>query len=268
VNPTQLRELLAAHDLRPSKALGQHFLADANTADRIVRLAGVEPGMRVVEVGPGVGSLTVPLLDAGAHVRAIEFDRHVLPVLQSRTEGRDIEIVNADAMTVDWSAELAGADEWAMVANLPYNVATPMLMRALAEAPMITRYLVMVQREVGERIAASVGDDAFGAVSVKVAWWAAARVVGRVPPTVFLPPPNVDSALVELIRHPSPPVAVHDPARMFTLINAGFATRRKMLRRTLAGMVTPEAFGAAGIDPTARAETLTLAEWARLSDAG
>jgi 16S rRNA (adenine1518-N6/adenine1519-N6)-dimethyltransferase len=143
-----------------------------------------------------------------------------------------------------------------------------MLMRALAEAPMITRYLVMVQREVGERIAASVGDDAFGAVSVKVAWWAAARVVGRVPPTVFLPPPNVDSALVELVRHPSPPVAVHDPARMFTLINAGFATRRKMLRRTLAGMVAPEAFAAAGIDPTARAETLTLAEWARLSDAG
>jgi 16S rRNA (adenine1518-N6/adenine1519-N6)-dimethyltransferase len=267
VNPTQLRELLAAHDVRPSKALGQHFLADANTAHRIVRLAGVNEGAHVVEVGPGVGSLTLPLLEAGARVRAIELDRHVLPVLETVTAGGAVEIVNADAMEVDWSEVLAGFDEWAMVANLPYNVATPLLMRALETAPMITRYLVMVQREVGERIAAAVGDDAFGAVSVKVAWWAAARVVGRVPPTVFLPPPNVESALVELVRHPSPPVAVRDPARMFTLINAGFATRRKMLRRTLAGLVSPEAFERAGIEPTARAETLQLDDWARLSDA-
>jgi 16S rRNA (adenine1518-N6/adenine1519-N6)-dimethyltransferase len=267
VNPTQLRDLLAAHDLRPSKALGQHFLADANTAHRIVRLAGVEPGTRVVEVGPGVGSLTVALLDAGARVRAIEVDRHVVPAFEAVTAGRDVDLVSADAMRIDWPAALADGDRWMMVANLPYNVATPLLLRALEQAPMIEHYVVMVQREVGERIAASAGDAAYGAVSVKVAWWARARVVGRVPPTVFVPPPNVESALVELVRHPAPPVAVRDPARMFDLVNAGFATRRKMLRRALAGRVDEHAFTVARVDPAARAETLTLADWARLSDA-
>src|SRR5262249_54392677 len=158
-------------------------LADPNTAERIVRMSGVVAGARVVEVGPGVGSLTVALLDAGVHVCAVELDKHVIPVLASVTEGRDIEIVNADAMTVDWRA-LLGSKTHVMVANLPYNVATPLLLRALDEAPMIERFLVMVQREVGERLAASPGDAAFGAVSVKVAWRASARVVGRVPPTV------------------------------------------------------------------------------------
>jgi 16S rRNA (adenine1518-N6/adenine1519-N6)-dimethyltransferase len=266
VTPTQIRDLLDAHNLRPSKALGQHFLADPNTAQRIVRLSGIVRGARVVEVGPGVGSLTVALLDAGAHVRAIELDRHMIPILESVTAGRDIEIVNADAMTIDWRAVLGGG-HWVMVANLPYNVATPLLLRALEDAPMIQRYLVMVQREVGERLAAAAGDDAYGAVSVKVAWQASARVVGKVPPTVFIPPPKVDSALVELERWFEPPVAVRDPARMRALIEAGFATRRKMLRRALAGMVTPEQFEAAGIDSAARAETLGLHAWARLSNA-
>jgi 16S rRNA (adenine1518-N6/adenine1519-N6)-dimethyltransferase len=266
VTPTQIRDLLDAHNLRPSKALGQHFLADPNTAQRIVRLAGLVAGARVVEVGPGVGSLTVALLDAGVHVCAIELDRHVIPVLESVTSGRDIEIVNADAMMVDWRAML-GPGPCVMVANLPYNVATPLLLRALDEAPMIERYLVMVQREVGERLAASVGDAAYGAVSLKVAWHASARVVGRVPATVFIPPPKVESALVELERWFEPPVLVRDPARMRSLIDAGFATRRKMLRRALAGVVTREAFAAAGVDPAARAETLALPDWARLSDA-
>jgi 16S rRNA (adenine1518-N6/adenine1519-N6)-dimethyltransferase len=266
VTPTQIRDLLDAHNLRPSKALGQHFLADPNTAQRIVRLSGVVAGARVVEVGAGVGSLTVALLDAGVHVCAIELDKHVLPVLESVTAGRDIEIVSADAMTIEWHSVL-GAGSWVMVANLPYNVATPLLMRALDEAPMIERFLVMVQREVGERLAASVGDHAYGAVSVKVAWRASARVVGRVPATVFIPPPKVESALVELERWIEPPLMVRDPARMHALVDAGFATRRKMLRRALASVVTPEQFAAAGIDPAARAETLTLADWARLSDA-
>ncbi len=265
MNPAQLRDLLAAHDLRPSKALGQHFLADPNTAQRIVRLAGVEPGAHVVEVGPGVGSLTVALLDAGAHVRAIELDRHVIPVLEEVTNGRDVEIVHADAMQVDWGGVLAPS-AWQMVANLPYNVATPLVLRALETAPMIERYLVMVQREVAERLAAHVGDGAYGAVSVKVAYWARARVVGRVPPTVFVPRPNVESALVELVRNDAPPVAA-DRARLFRLVEAGFATRRKMLRRALAGIVGEDAFAAAGIAPTARAETLTLDDWARLTDA-
>jgi len=266
MTPSQIRDLLDAYNLRPSKALGQHFLADPNTAQRIVRLSGVVAGTRVVEVGPGVGSLTVALLDAGVHVCAIELDKHVLPVLESVTAGRDIEIVNADAMTVDWHSVLGGGS-WVMVANLPYNIATPLLMRAFEDAPMIERYLVMVQREVGERLAAVVGDPGYGAVSVRIAWRASARVVGRVPATVFIPPPKVESALVELERWFEPPVMVRDEARMRALVEAGFATRRKMLRRTLAGLVTPEQFAAAGIDPAARAETLSLADWARLSDA-
>jgi len=271
VTPTEVRARLAAHGLRPSRALGQHFLADPNTARRIVRLAGVQAGDRVVEVGPGVGSLTVPLLDAGAHVCAIELDRHVLPVLAEVTDGRDVEIVHADALTVDWAVQLGngqpGDAPWAMVANLPYNVATPLLIRALETAPMIGRFLVMVQREVGERIAAAVGDPAYGAVSVKVSYYAEAQVVGRVPPTVFVPKPKVDSALVEIVRRPAPTVAVDDPDALFALVRAGFATRRKMLRRALAGVVDDAAFAAAGIDPSARAETLALADWARLSAA-
>ena len=263
---TQIRELLAAHGVRPSKALGQHFLADPNTAERIVRLAGVRPGDRVVEVGPGAGSLTVALLDAGARVRAVELDRHLLPVLEEVTAGRDIEIVAADALRVDWPA-LLGADRWAMVANLPYNVATPVVIEALERAPAIDRFLVMVQREAGERLAAGPGDPAYGAVSVKVAYYAAAKVVGRVPPTVFLPPPKVESVLVRLERHTEPRVQVADPERMFALVRAGFATRRKMLRRALDGVVDGEAFARAGIDPSARSETLSLDDWARLSNA-
>ncbi len=260
---TQIRDLLAEHGVRPSKALGQHFLADPNTAERIVRLAGVAHGDRVVEVGPGVGSLTTALVDVGARVCAIELDRHVIPLLRAVLGGGDggVSIVEADALTVDWRA-LLGDRSWSMVANLPYNVATPMLLRALECAPMIERYLVMVQREVGERIVAAPGSRVYGAVSVKVAYDAAARIVGRVPSTVFLPPPKVDSVLVELVRHAAPPVAV-DRARLFALVNAGFTTRRKMLRTALA--LDESVFARAGVDPRARAETLSLHDWARLA---
>lgn len=261
---TQVRELLARHELRPSKALGQHFLADPNTARRIVRLAEAAPGTRVVEVGPGVGSLTVALADAGASVLAVELDRHLLPALHEVVAGRAVEIVQADALTVDWAALLAGT--WTMVANLPYNVATPVVLRALECAPMIDRYLVMVQAEVGQRLAAQVGDDAYGAVSVKVAYYAEAEVVGTVSPNVFVPKPKVESALLRLERRAQPPVVVRDDERMFTLVRAGFATRRKTLRRSLAGLVDERTFARAGVDPTARAETLDLEAWARLSD--
>jgi 16S rRNA (adenine1518-N6/adenine1519-N6)-dimethyltransferase len=260
---TQIRDLLAQHGLRPSKALGQNFLADPNTARRIVRLAGVEPGARVVEVGPGLGSLTVALADAGAHVKAIELDRHLLGALRSVVGDRDVEIVEADALTVDWAATLAGS--WTMVANLPYNVATPVVLTALETAPMIESFLVMVQREVGERMAAHVGDGAYGAVSVKVAYYGSAAVVGTVSPNVFVPKPKVDSALVRIDRHP-PPVQV-DERRLFALVRAGFATRRKTLRRALESVVDAAQFERAGIDPGARAETLTLEDWARLTNA-
>lgn len=263
-----VKAVLAAHGLHPSKALGQNFLADPNTATRIVRLAGVQAGDKVVEVGPGLGALTVELCAAGAALIAVEIDRHLLPALRETVAGCAVEIVNADALDADWPELLAGGDCWAMVANLPYSVATPVVVRALETAPMIDRFLVMVQREVGERLAAGAGDDAYGAVSVKVAYYADAQVVGMVPPTVFVPRPGVDSALVRLVRRPSP-VAVDDPERMFTLVRAGFATRRKMLRRALTPVLGDRAgatLEAAGIDPTARAETLDLAQWARLAE--
>ena len=266
MRPSEIHELLARHGVRPSRALGQNFLADENTARRIVRLADLQPGERVVEVGPGIGSLTVELADAGVHVRAIEVDRHLVPILEEVVEGRDVEVVHGDAMRVDWRAHL-GAEPWVMVANLPYNVATPLVIGVLESAPMVERILVMVQREVGERMAASAGDDAYGAMSVKVAYYASAQVVGTVSPNVFVPKPKVESALVKLVRHDRPPVDVRDADAMFALVRAGFATRRKTLRNTLEGRVDAEQFARAHVDPQARAETLSLADWARLVDA-
>jgi 16S rRNA (adenine1518-N6/adenine1519-N6)-dimethyltransferase len=267
VKPSELRALLDRHGVHASKALGQHFLADPNTARRIVRAAEVEAGDDVVEVGPGVGSLTTALSDAGAQVLALELDRHLLPVLEDVLGPRDVRVVLGDALEIDWPALLAGAPRWALVSNLPYNVATPVVVRALEHAPTIDRMLVMVQREVGERLAAPVGTKQFGAVTVKVAYYAEAQVVGIVPPSVFVPKPNVESALVRLVRRP-PPVAVNDPARMFDLVRAGFATRRKTLRNALAPVLGDRAalvLEAAGIDPVRRAETLALADWAALA---
>jgi 16S rRNA (adenine1518-N6/adenine1519-N6)-dimethyltransferase len=275
LTPASIRSLLDAHGVRPSRALGQHFLADPNTARRIVRLAGVEPGDRVVEVGPGLGSLTVALCDAGASVLAVELDRHLVAALEEVVAGLPVRLVVADALEVDWDALLAGdageaSARWSMVANLPYNVATPLVVRGLETAPMIGRYLVMVQREVGERLAAAPGTRAYGAVTVRVAYYAEARVVGVVPPGVFVPRPNVESALVRLERRDAPPVDVPDVDRMFTLVRAGFATRRKTLRRALGAVVgdrAPDLLVRAGIDPAARAETLSLEDWARLARA-
>jgi 16S rRNA (adenine1518-N6/adenine1519-N6)-dimethyltransferase len=266
--PTAIRGLLAAHGVRPSRALGQNFLADANTARRIVRLAEVHPGDRVIEVGAGLGSLTVELARAGASVTAVELDRHLLPVLAETTAGLDVRIVHADALKVDWTEVLGGATRWSMVSNLPYNVATPLLVEMLEHAPMVDRYLVMVQREVGERLAARAGSEAYGAVSVKIAYFARAEIVGRVPPTVFVPRPRVESVLVRLSRHARPPVDVPAVERLFAVVNAGFATRRKTLRnalRPLLGDRAEEALSAAGIDPGARAETVDLARWAALA---
>ena len=270
LTPATIQATLAAHGLQPSRALGQNFLADPNTARRIVRHAGIEPGDHVVEVGPGLGSLTLALLEAGASVTAVELDRHLVPALAANLPAdAPVEIVVADALTVDWDVLLAPRTRVAMVANLPYNVATPVVIRALETATRIDRALVMVQREVGERLAAGPGSKAYGAVSVKVAYFAHAAVVGIVPPTVFIPQPKVDSALVKLVRHATPPVAVADPDRMFALVRAGFATRRKMLRQSLRpvlGASTVAILDAAAIVPTQRAETLVLDDWARLAD--
>ena len=273
INPGELRRLLSAHGLRPSRALGQHFLADANTARRIVTLAGVGPDDHVLEVGPGVGSLTVALAGAGARVTALELDRHLLPVLDDALDragvASSVQVVQGDALTVDFNALLRG-ERHVMVSNLPYNVAVPIVMRMLGEVPSVQRMLVMVQREVGDRLAADAGTKDYGSVSVRVGFYASARRVGLVPPTVFLPPPKVDSALVELVRRPRPPVDVPSVDDLFALVRAGFSQRRKMLRRVLRtelGDRTDAVLVAAGIDPAARAETLDLATWATLARA-
>jgi 16S rRNA (adenine1518-N6/adenine1519-N6)-dimethyltransferase len=263
---SQVRNLLAEHGLAPSRALGQNFVADPNTVRRVVRLAGVGPGDHVVEIGPGLGSLTLALAETGAKVTAVEIDRHVLPVLHA-VVGDRARIVEGDALHLDWSMVLGSdaKERWALVANLPYNVAVPLVLELLAKVPQIERMLVMVQLEVGERLAAKVGDPAYGIPSVKRAWWADAAVVGRVPPTVFVPQPRVDSALVRLDRRPEPHEASRE--RVFRLVEAGFGQRRKMLRRSLATEVAPVAFAAAGVRPEARAEELSLEDWLRLAAA-
>ena len=259
-------DLLARHGLHPSRALGQNFVVDPNTVRRIARLAGVGPGDRVVEIGAGLGSLTLALLETGAAVAAVEVDRHLLGPLREVVEPHGATVVAGDALRLDWPA-LLGEGPWALVANLPYNVATPLVADLLDGVPAITTMLVMVQREVGERLAASAGDEAYGAVSVKVAYWATARVVGKVGPNVFLPQPKVDSALVAIERRPTPAVdpALVGPERLFAVVRAGFGQRRKMLRRSLAGVVAPEAFVRAGVAPEARPEELDVGAWGRLA---
>jgi 16S rRNA (adenine1518-N6/adenine1519-N6)-dimethyltransferase len=265
LNRREVRDLLVRNGLAPNRARGQHFVVDANTVRRIARLAGVGPGDRVVEVGAGLGSLTLALAERGASVLAVEIDRGLVAVLRELVEPEDVEVVEADALKVDWDA-LLGPGPWTLVANLPYNVATPLIADLLDHVPAITRMLVMVQREVGERLAAGPGSDAYGAVSVKVAYWATARVVARVPPSVFMPTPKVESVLVDFRRRPDPAVGTDvDPEWLFRLVAAGFGQRRKMLRRSLAGLVPPDAFAAAGVRAEARAEELGVEDWGRLA---
>jgi len=260
-----VRRLLDTYGLAPSRARGQNFVVDPNTVRRIARLAGVGGGDRVVEIGAGLGSLTLALAETGASVTAIEVDSGLVPALRSVVEPVGVTVVEGDALRLDWSS-LLGSGPWVLVANLPYNVATPLVADLLDGVLAISRMLVMVQREVGERLAARPGHDAYGAVSVKVAYWATAKVVGRVPATVFHPVPNVESALVRIDRRPAPAVGPEvDPEWLFRLVRAGFGQRRKMLRRSLAALVPAEAFAAAGIRPEARAEELAVEDWGRLA---
>ena len=258
-----VRDLLASRGLAPRRNLGQNFVADPNTVRRIAHLARIGPGDRVVEIGAGLGSLTLALAETGAEITAIEVDHGLVEVLSDVVGDCDrVRIMEADATKLDWAQLLGGRDGWILVANLPYNVATPLVADVLDGVPQISRMLVMVQREVAERLAAQPRTSAYGAVSVKVAYWAEARVVGDVPASVFLPRPNVDSALVAITRRPPPDVA---PEPLFALVRTAFHQRRKMLRRSLREVVGPEQFAEAGVDPTARPEELALDDWCRLT---
>jgi 16S rRNA (adenine1518-N6/adenine1519-N6)-dimethyltransferase len=278
LTPATVNTLLAEHGLHPKKSLGQNFLVDPNTARRIASLAAVPPGGRVLEIGPGLGSLTLALVELGHDVVAVELDARLAAVLGSVLASAGIservQIHVGDACSVQLGdlldADPPGGDApgWSCVSNLPYNVAVPVVMRLLEETPAIERLLVLVQREVGERLAAGPGDPAYGAVSVKVAYFAEAAVVGLVPPTVFVPRPKVESALVRMRRRATPPVSVPSSAELFTLVRGGFAQRRKMLRRSLQPVLgdrTVAVLADAGVDPTARAETLGLEQWASVA---
>jgi 16S rRNA (adenine1518-N6/adenine1519-N6)-dimethyltransferase len=264
-----IRALLDGIGTTPRRGLGQNFVADPNTVRRIARLAGVGPGDRVVEIGAGLGSLTLALAETGAHVTAVEVDPRIAGALRTvlsdaGVPDTTVTVVEADAMTLDWSAVLDGGDHWTLVANLPYNVATPLVCDLLDGVPEIERMLVMVQREVADRFVADPGSKQYGAVSVKIAYWASARLVGVVPPSVFVPRPNVESALVEITRRRPPPTA---PDELFSLVRTAFGQRRKMLRRSLAERVTPAQFAVAAISPEARPEQLDVDAWCRLTEA-
>lgn len=261
-----IRALLDRHGLEARRALGQNFVVDPNTVRRIAALSGAGPGSSVVEIGPGLGSLTLALVEAGAAVTAVEADKDLVPILTDVVDGMPVRIIEGDAREVDWDTELAGQDSWQLVANLPYNIATPLVLDMLRDVPQITSMLVMVQLEVGERLAAKAGDSAIGIPSILTAFHGTASVAGRVPPTVFHPRPRVDSALVRIDRHAVPPVeaALLEIER---LVRPAYGQRRKMLRRSLANMVTPEQFDQAEVDAQARPETLDLAAWDRLARA-
>jgi 16S rRNA (adenine1518-N6/adenine1519-N6)-dimethyltransferase len=264
---SDVQRLLAEHGLAARRDLGQNFVVDPNTVRRIARLAGVGPGDHVLEIGPGLGSLTLALAETGAIVRAVEVDHGVVPVLREVVrECPLVDVLEADAMRLDWAGVLAGAPRWVLVANLPYNIATPLLLDLLDAVPAVDRMLVMVQKEVGERLCAAARTPAYGAVSVKVAYWATARIAGLVPASVFVPRPNVESALVEITRRDTPATTA-PPAAMFHLVRTAFGQRRKMLRRSLSGIVAPEVFEAAAIDPQRRPEELDVVEWGRLAQA-
>jgi 16S rRNA (adenine1518-N6/adenine1519-N6)-dimethyltransferase len=269
LTPRRVRELLARHGLRPSKALGQHYLADPNTARKVVRLAAVEPGETVLEVGPGLGSLTLALREAGAAVVAVEADPRLLPAL-AEVLGDDplVKVELADALRVD----LAGLAPHArrLVANLPYSIAATLVLEVLAEVPAIGHLVVMVQREVGERLAAAPGSAAYGAPSAKLAALAEARILAPVSRRVFVPEPHVDSVLLGVVRRAHPAVAGLGHAELARVIDAAFGQRRKTLRNALRGLgldaAEVEALGrAAGVDLGLRAERLDVAAFAALA---
>jgi 16S rRNA (adenine1518-N6/adenine1519-N6)-dimethyltransferase len=225
----------------------------------------------VIEVGAGLGSLTLALAATGARVRAIEFDRALLPALHEVTDGvENVDVAAADATRVDWASELKDGP-WILCANLPYNVAVPVVMAVLEDGPMVERLVIMVQREVGERLVAGPGDEHYGPVSVRVAYRATRELTRRVPPTVFWPRPKVASVVVRLERLASPPVEV-EPDRLWRVVDTGFAERRKTMRSAVVrlGVDPGRADGllrGQGIDPRSRAEQLSLREFARIAEA-
>jgi len=265
LGPAEIRTLAQALDVTPTKKLGQNFVIDANTVRRIVKTADVRPGDHVVEVGPGLGSLTLGILEVGASVTAVEIDHRLaarLPITcaaQGAPEGA-LSVVDADALRV---TELPGEPE-TLVANLPYNVSVPVLLHFMESFPYLRKGVVMVQAEVGHRLAAPPGSKVYGAPSAKAAWYGPWRVVGTISRQVFWPVPGVDSVLVGFTRDPEARGTEEERRQTFKIVDAAFQQRRKMLRQALAGVLGGTAAEAAavlelaGVAPTARGEELTI----------
>ncbi|HEY7012250.1 MAG TPA: 16S rRNA (adenine(1518)-N(6)/adenine(1519)-N(6))-dimethyltransferase RsmA [Streptosporangiaceae bacterium] len=275
LGPADIRRLAERLGIRPSKRLGQNFVTDAGTVRRIVTLAGLRPDDVVLEVGPGFGSLTLPLLAAAARVIAVEVDPALAAELPRTVADRApglagrLEVVTADAARV---RDLPGAPPTALVANLPYNVAVPVVLHLLATLPSLHRGLVMVQAEVADRMSAPPGSRTYGVPSVKLAWFADVRRAGPVPRTVFWPVPRVDSGLVAFTRR-DPPSGSASREQVFAVVDAAFAQRRKTLRAALAPWAgspaaAEQVLRGAGVDPGLRGESLGVADFARIAAVG
>jgi 16S rRNA (adenine1518-N6/adenine1519-N6)-dimethyltransferase len=276
LGPAEIRDLAELLDLTPTKKLGQNFVHDGNTVRRIVHAAGVQPGETVLEIGPGLGSLTLGLLEVGAHVVAVEIDGrlaaqlpHTVSVMQP---GTHLTVVHDDALRI---AELPG-EPVRLVANLPYNVSVPVLLHLLERFPSLASGIVMVQAEVGHRLAAEPGSKVYGSPSVKAAWYGRWRIAGQVSRMVFWPVPNVDSVLVGFQRAPAPgdpPGTEAERLAVFDLVDGAFQQRRKMLRQSLSTRLGGTAAAAtgvlerAGVDPQARGEQLTVEDFLRVARA-
>lgn len=268
-----IRELCAQLNIRPTKTLGQNFVNDPGTVRKIVRNAGVQAGEQVLEIGPGLGSLTLALLEAGAQVSAVEIDPPLAQALPTTAQARfpeaKLQVFTADALTITGPESIDGATPTRLVANLPYNVAVPIVLTVLEKLASIQTVLVMVQAEVADRLAATPGNKIYGVPSAKVAWYASARRTLTIGRNVFYPVPNVDSALVKIERRPHPDTAA-TREQVFAVIDAAFAQRRKTLRQALAGLAgsagaAQEALARAGVSPTARGETLDIDQFAAVA---
>ncbi|MFI7618170.1 16S rRNA (adenine(1518)-N(6)/adenine(1519)-N(6))-dimethyltransferase RsmA [Nonomuraea terrae] len=273
LGPAEIRILANKLDIRPTKKLGQNFVIDAGTVRRIVRVADLSPDDVVIEVGPGLGSLTLALLPAASHVVAVEIDPVLsaqLPITAAEHGVADnLTVINADAMKITLP-DLLGHVPTALVANLPYNVAVPVVLHLLQELPSLRKGLIMVQLEVADRLAAGPGSKVYGVPSVKAAWYADVRRAGPVGRTVFWPVPNVDSGLVSLVRR-DPPSTTASREEVFKVVDAAFAQRRKTLRAALASWAgsaaqAEAALRAAGVDPSARGEQLDIHAFARIAE--
>lgn len=245
-------------------------MIDPNSIRRVVRLAGIDPGDRVIEVGAGLGTLTLALAAAASHVVAVELDRKLVPALQQVVAGiPNVEVLQGDALDLDWKALLGGRPH-RLVSNLPYNIATPLVATVLTEAPEIFDMTAVVQREAGERFAAAAGSKTYGGVSVLVAYYCNIKVMGKVPPTVFWPQPTVDSVVVRMTRRP--PVVEVDPPALMRVVRAAFSQRRKTIRNSLPGVLgldvaeVEDLLKRSVIDPSRRAESLTLQDFARIAN--